>query len=377
MGIAEKDIFNDIVKCGICKDHKPFHFEMGKQKIMLISFAPTYETLHRPLYFIQRFRKICLALFGDATPTEMFIREFYDPAGNIYWTHYQKCFRTGLERGASHCEPLLKREIEVLDPEIIIILGKETIARLSQDRHPAIWSKPDGGARKVFLTGSPTKETAKDFEEIRKAIKPYIGWVNVECGQLDFSGVNFLDLEYASIELLDAITAGPKTNHTKTNRYENEWIEGIILPNIRAYNLILQIFIYIESNIKLLLEGVLKTRDNIEKRWFSPFRDLMTYNPGDDTPAATEQREAVNNLMNDIDSLHALRNIITHKSGVIDERDREKNLKNLSRLKHLKGVYIYGGNSVFVSREGIDYIFGICDRFKKIYINYLKANRAS
>ncbi|MCL2816703.1 MAG: hypothetical protein FWD23_19050 [Oscillospiraceae bacterium] len=366
MNIAGKNIFNDIVNCGLCENHKPFHFEMGRQKIMLISFAPTYETIHRPLYFIQLFRKLCLALFGDVMPSEKFIREFYDPAGNIYWTHFQKCFKRNAEKGSVSCEPLLKKEIEALDPEIIIILGGETISRLTSERHAYIAAKPDGTPRKVYTTDLPKKESAENFEEIRRAIAPYIGWVKVECEDLDFDGVNFMDLEYASIAFLNEIK---KTAVPETNRFENEWIDGIILPNIRAYNLVLQIFIFIESNIKIQLENRAVPPDNIDTRWFSPFEELLTRGLRNDTFAAREQRQAVRLLMEDIDSLHVLRNIIAHKNGVIDERNGEKNLRNIAKLKRLKGVYIYGGNSVFVSEDGIAHILKICDTFKKKYIS--------
>ena len=82
------------------------------------------------------------------------------------------------------------------------------------------------------------------------------------------------------------------------------------------------------------------------------------------------QGDAVRALIEDIDSLRMLRNAIAHKSGVIDGRSEAQNLKNIEKLKRLRGVYIYGGNSVFVSQEGIDHILGICDRFRKVYTEH-------
>jgi len=32
-------------------------------------------------------------------------------------------------------------------------------------------------------------------------------------------------------------------------------------------------------------------------------------------------------------------------------------------------VYIYGGNSIFISDEGIATILDICDRFRKIFVD--------
>jgi len=73
--------------------------------------------------------------------------------------------------------------------------------------------------------------------------------------------------------------------------------------------------------------------------------------------------------------VHALRNVIAHKSGVIDDRGGERNLKNIARLRCLKCVYTYGGNSVFVSREGIDSILGVYDRFRRMYTEYFVRQR--
>ena len=380
MNSANDSIFHDIERCGLCDGHKPFHFEMGRQKVVLISLAPSYATLHRPLYFIQLFRKICLALFGDVMPSEDFIKEFYDPAGNIYWTHYQKCFKHGDTAHAAKCGPLLVKEIETLDPELIIVLGHETIRRLyghavqcgayghdlPSDMHTYIKQRKDGAPRKVFLTDYPQKGNEGYYEEIRKALKPYIGWVKTECESLDFSSSTFMDLEYASIESLNApeeAAAAP------INRFEHEWVNGIILPNIRAYNLILQSFIFIESNIKNLLWSIPGSRDDIERIWFSPFREILFRKFNGDTDKDKERRQAVRLLMDDIDSLQALRNIIAHKNGIIDDRDEERNLKDMNKLKRLKGVYIYGGNSVFISQEGIEHILAICKKFKRIYNN--------
>ena len=380
---ANDGLFRDIERCGLCSGHNPFHFEAGRQKVMLISLAPSYAALHRPLYFIQLFRKICLALFGDVTPSEAFIKEFYDPTGNIYWTHYQKCFKHGNTADAAKCGPLLEKEIKALDPEVIIVLGNETIKRLygngvqcgasgdglPSEAHPYIKYRKDGAPRKVFLTDYPQKGNEACFEEIRKALKPYIGWIKTECESLDFSSTNFMDLEYASIESLDA----PETAAAaRINRFEHEWVNYIILPNIRAYNLILQVFIFIESNIKNLLVCVFGSQDDIEKIWFSPFRELLYRMFGGNTDGDRERRQAVHSLMDDIDSLQALRNIIAHKNGVIDDRDEERNLKYMDKLKRLKGVYIYGGNSVFISREGIGHILAICKSFKNTYRQLLR-----
>ena len=357
MEATPKSVFDAIENCGICEGHKPFHFEMGGQRVMLISFAPSYVALHRPLYFMLLFRKLCLGLFGGAAPSEAFIREFYDPAGNIYWTHYQKCFKRGMKGGTPACAPLLIREIEVLDPEIVILLGRETAAHLPADKHPYLTARKDGMPRQVFRADFPTKENAAQYKEIRRALKPYIRWIQVECEHSEFSGANFMDLEYASIAALNE-----PARAACVSGFERAWIDGIVLPNLRAYNLVLQSFIFIESNIKNLLESGPVPQGGIEKRWLEQFEELLSRQARD--------AAAVRFLMEDIGSLHALRNVIAHKNGVTDDQGGERNLKNIARLKRLKGVYIYGGNSIFISWEGIDSILGVCDRFRRIYTEY-------
>lgn len=375
---AGEKIFNAIEKCPICDNHKPFHFEMGRQRIMLISYSPHQTALYRPLYFIRIFREICLALFGDVPPSEKFIKEFYDPAGNIYWTHYRKCLIDIYKKGHASCEPLLIKEIETLDPEVIIIFGKETIDHLynqgvhgnasltvlNSDKHPYIKTKKDGTPRKVFFTDFPVKGTNGDFKEIRKALKPYIDWVKIEGDDVDSSNTNFMDLEYAALERLkeNEPPAG-----VKISELEQEWMDKIILPNVRAYNLALQVFIYIESNIKSLLKTKLKIKEDLEKKWFSPF-EHMVYRAISNKAGVDEQRRTLRSLMEHIDSLNTLRNIIVHSSGVVSEEE-ENAVRKIAKLKRLRGVYLYGGNSIFISNEGVEYILGICNNFRKIYTN--------
>ena len=384
METVQEKVFLDIVNCAKCGDHMPFHFEMGRQRVMLISFAPTFATLQRPLYYVQLFRKMCLALFGDVTPSEKFIREFYDPGGSIYWTHYQKCYKNGNTDEASKCEPLLEKEIEALDPKLIIILGKETIKRLSEHSEEdsairltangrrSITTKKDGTPRQVFYTEFPSNANAGGFVEIRRALKPYIGWVNVECENLDFSSANFIDLEYASIEFLKESEGAPAV---KISDFESEWVNSIILPNIKAYNLVLQIFIFIESNIKNLLGRIPELHEDVEKIWFSPFRELLIRNLSGDSAEVRDKKQAIRSMMDEISSMNTLRNIIAHKSGVLDDRDRERKLRDIAKLKRLKGVYIYGGNSIFISEEGVAHMLKVCDTFRALYAeNFLRQN---
>ena len=357
MNPATNSLFDAIEACGICENHKPFHFEMGGQRVMLVSFAPSSAARHRPLYFMLLFRQLCLALFGGAAPSEAFIREFYDPAGNIYWTHYRKCFKPEMTGGTPACAPLLVREIEVLEPEIILLLGRETMAHLPPEQHPYLAAKKDGAPRQVFRADFPSKENAAQYAEIRRALKPYIGWIQVECGHLESTGASFMDLEYASVAALNEFTRA-----ASISRFERAWMDGIVLPNLRAYNLVLQSFIFIESNIKNLLESGPAPQADVETRWLAPFEELLSRRARD--------HAVVRALMEDIHSLHALRNVIAHKSGVIDGQDAERNLRNVARLRRLKGVYIYGGNSVFVSREGTESVLGVCDRFRGMYTEH-------
>jgi len=364
-----KSVFDSIAGCGICAGHKPFHFEMGTQKIMLVTYSPARAVLHRPLYYIQYFRKICLALFGDVEPSEKLVREFYDPDANIYWTHYHKCFKRGEDRESRKCEPLIKREIETLEPEIIILMGTETVRRMNEGLREQVSKMKNGAPRRIFETDVPTNVNLKKFEEIRRALREYIDWVKPDCDGLSFSGVNFLDLEYAVIKYLNAdASAG------RVNRFENDWINGIILPNIRAYNLILQVFIFIESNIKILLENTYEAQReaviDIDKRWFTPFEELLKDCVMKDGEADFNCKREVRNLMEDIDSLNTLRNVISHMGGVVNARDEERNIKIIDKLKRLRGVYVYGGNSVFVSEEGVGSILNICGNFKELYTKY-------
>ena len=349
---SSANVYSSIEGCTICPDHNPFHFELGNQKVMLITPAPIQATVIRPLYFIQYFRQICLALFGDLKPTEQFIREFYDPSGVLYWTHYQKCYKND-DTISDLCEPLLRQEVQKLDPEVIIIIEQERIPTL-KDRGFIRYRK-NNEKRKLFHLSKPNNRNDIEYREVRQALKPYIPWIKINVNQPDYSGAHFLELEFASIQLF----LGFSPQDLKLTNNEKKWVEGIILPNIQAYNIALQVFIFIESNIKTLLYSRTGGREDISKKWFGPFEQILLKNYKENP---IKQKQA-KNLMRDIDGLHILRNIIVHGNGVIDEGYNNEVL--LEKLRRLPGVYLYGGNSTFISEEGVRHLTFLSQSFKE------------
>jgi len=319
---------------------------------MLITPAPIQATVIRPLYFIQYFRQICLALFGDIKPSQQFIKEFYDPSGFIYWTHYQKCYKNS-DSISDLCEPLLRQEVEKLDPEVIIIVEHERIPTL-KDRGYIKYRK-NHQKRRVFHLGKPCNRNDYEYREVRQTLKQYIPWIKINVSKPDYSGAHFLELEFASIQMF----LGFSSEDLKLTSNEKKWVEGIILPNIQAYNIALQLFIFIESNVKNLLFSRVGEKDHIEKKWFVPFEQILIAHYKHDSI----KQKQVRNMMLEIDGLHVLRNIIVHGNGVLD--DTYNNEVILEKLRRLPGVYLYGGNSTFISEEGVKHLTYLSQIFKE------------
>jgi len=153
-----------IRRCNECHSgvYTPFYFPMKDQEVMVITAVPSMQAMYKPLTSIRFFRRLCLALFGDKNlrekgSCENYLHEFC--GGNIYWTHYYKCFSpflTDFSKISDVCaNTYLKKEIHVLNPKQIFVFGdaiREKEAHLVGDKINRCIFKPfpDTGTEEIF-----------------------------------------------------------------------------------------------------------------------------------------------------------------------------------------------------------------------------------
>ena len=99
----------------------------------LIGFNNTFFRNHVLSSFFRNYNK------GTAKADEIYFENFSEKFYKlVYWTHYSKCYPGKNENGhkpaKSDCSKLyLKREIEAVSPDYIILMGKDAIEFITKD----------------------------------------------------------------------------------------------------------------------------------------------------------------------------------------------------------------------------------------------------
>jgi len=99
----------------------------------LIGFENTFFRNHILSSFFRDYNK------GTAKADETYFKKFSKKFDQlVYWTHYSKCYpgktKTGHKPANSKCSDLyLKREIEAVSPDYIILMGSNAIKFISKD----------------------------------------------------------------------------------------------------------------------------------------------------------------------------------------------------------------------------------------------------
>lgn len=190
--INKDKLFKELENCK-CKNRRqytyPFFFEMKQQKVMIITWVPSFQAVYRQLASIRFFRNMFLALCGQNPKIRSgsLVTSFLD---SFYWTHYHKCYipkekgKTTPETGRipDYCfDQYIIREINLLSPKLIVMLGKPLIERLLM--------KPIEGEKPLYdeyqgvpVVGAdfPIFGIEPEFKEIREALKKYISWIDTE-----------------------------------------------------------------------------------------------------------------------------------------------------------------------------------------------------
>lgn len=341
MSQTEDKLMREISMCGLCsRCGSPFHFHMHGQKVMIISAMPSLQAEYKTLLSIRFFRRLCVALFGDKYLREKelcdsYIREFCE--GNIYWTHYRKCYSKEYacrlaDIDSSCADKYLKREIQAIVPEIIIVFGDEIKEKVS----PILRNFPT----KIIYKPFPKRGDEAVFNEVRNAIAPKLKYVKKtglanngvliddsselegHAVHLQFERETFMQL-WKSAEVLGA-------EHT----LDEFWQRYIVTPNtMRGYKLMMT-YTFCENQIKTLLYDYFSATENytilsgikdyaaaesptpefvreyIRQYWLSALIDYTRYERPDSI-------SDVQNLCRKLKVIRLYRNALAHNGGRI------------------------------------------------------------
>lgn len=286
----KEKLFTDLRSCACEKrlpNTYPFVFKMEQQKVMLITLVPSFQAVYRQLASIRFFRQIFLALCGPSPQ----IRENSLVQGflnSFYWTHYHKCYLPrvrdnslpDIDRITPDCyKKHLNREIELLKPCLIIVLGKELVKILFNDNigeGDCIGKTLGDISDRIESQGKMTFDTQvicanfpwgteKEFMVLRKIIKRYIGWIDTEPVTMDMlTAVDntkktlsvHAQFEYEGLyRYWEKIGCFKETSIKEYGNVDDLWIDYEVVPRWDHYAVIISCCSFIEDQLRALLAG--------------------------------------------------------------------------------------------------------------------------
>ena len=406
-----EDIFAEMNLCKICEGPKygksPFVFQPKSQKVMLISACPTIEAIFRPLTSIRFFRQICVALFGERV-CDAWLTSFNE---DIYWTHLNKCHNEKVFRehnfellSETCAERWLERELYLLKPELIIILGSFTAGRILKREMERIdkielsqscltfykWNA------EILVTEFPETGAEFRFDVIRDKLEKRFSfmersnsgkWIS---GEIKHEVAGFRGM-LAGLEFEKEMDE--KYNNSLTsekNTIDYLWWKEIIQGIVKRNQYTLQIQNFIEDQIRTMLLSVVANKANwkifstlydienigsdyskiyerLEGKWQKMFKEYIVYftiQKGHilkTSAGQTIKLKEIKDIVNKLYALCKIRNYIAHNNGFISPKD----VRGISN--DFNGIRAYI-NLVHITDEGLESV----RRFKQDIIAILE-----
>lgn len=258
-------------KCTECSNNVPFFFEINGQKVMVITGAGTLQSAFFPLITVRFVRNLLYSLLGISGITEIGFRKLFEPDG-IYWTSFYKCYDRHFLRTvdgkyamdefeSEKCaKKFLQREIDLVKPELLIILGKAVcseirkLVEIKQLRLPS---------NVYFSEYFHLEEDISKIEEIRRSIARILQIDepkdrfshNAATTNKNNSAVH-LQFQLCAARAL-SISQGGNLHTTFRPEYENEveqrWIEQVATPIFNRYYIFLNYWSALESSSESFL----------------------------------------------------------------------------------------------------------------------------
>lgn len=381
MNNNKQELMRSIRKCSKCHSgvYTPFYFPMKDQEVMVISAAPSMQAMYKPLTSIRFFRRLCLALFGDKYLREKGLCENYlyeFCGGNIYWTHYYKCFSpslTDFTKISDVCADIyLKKEIEVLKPKLILVFGdaiREKVKLIVSDEINKCIFKPfpDTGAEAIF------DEVREKIETHLKLVKK-TGLANKAIYRSQVNSIQrnevHLRFEFAAYEKMFQ----EKLLNTPLESIEEIWHKNLVVPNIKRYSKLVSAYSFIENQVQVFLLDYMarthnytifkKMRNNYQNpSWESVFK-VIKEGPVNELMLDFIKYKSINyfNYYKDqfkeqLNTLRLIRNQIVHDGGFIYARKTVKGniidncLYHPDDLEPFPGIFIFA-NTIYISQKG-------------------------
>lgn len=372
----ESNITRQIKNCTACAQsvNTPFCFPMHDQPIMLISAAPSMQAMYKPLYSIRFFRIFCLSLFGDkylreAGQAERYIREFCD--GNIYWTHYRKCYQPDLKNFDAlddYCaNRYLNAEMATLKKnlKLVIVLGGDTI-------HQRVLAAAPPEVRELMcFKPFPSAKTIESFDDIRRLLGDHLKYIKK-------NKIGFVYKDGASRYIEELALAEGNEVHL---RFEQEafnkmmsdealsldgsieavWHKNLVVPNMRRCAKLVQTASFIENQIKVQMSDYFNSTGNytilrplrqagntpsfrnamiaVNENWRMSFADYIF-------ALAPTKRKQAESIVSRMTRLAYYRNAVVHNGGLLESRDTL-----LGERDGIPGIDSFVG-TVLVTAEG-------------------------
>lgn len=348
MSQTEDRLMCEISSCKRCSHcGTPFHFNLHGQKVMVISAMPSLQAEYKPLPSIRFFRHLCIALFGDKYLREKhvcdaYIREFCDKDGNIYWTHYKKCYSAELAGNLANIDDTcasvyLKREVQALNPEIIIVLGNEIRDKVARVLR--------GCSAEIIYKPFPQRGDEVIFDEVRSALSSKLKYVKkigfaYNGALLDYSQ----ELEGHAVHLQFEREAfaqlwHPDDTPTEGHTFDALWRKNIVVPNTRRSYILMMTYAYCESQIKTLLYDYFSVTEN-----YTVLSKMKEYAAAE-APTRDPVRKYVNN-----DWLSALEDYVSYERPD-NIRETASLCRKLSSLRRLRNAIAHNGCRLQTSND--------------------------
>ena len=243
---------------------------------------------------------------------------------DIYWTHYHKCYFKRTDKYPQDvpkicCENYLAREVDLFEPELIIIIVPEISKRLlgkTPEKGKLLEGKFRG--RDVISVGFPISGTENEYVELRQRLVQYIPIVNSSPVSEDMLSISLGTLNtiamHAEFELeglrsyWSNLAKLYSVDEKTVNTIDELWYKRIIIPKWVGYSFITLCYSVIEDQLKSSLQMECKNAEITNKQMSELLNRLPLKNK---------------KLYSDIQLLRMTRNSILHRNGLYD------------RLKHL------------------------------------------
>ncbi|NLT40898.1 MAG: hypothetical protein GXX89_10640 [Clostridiales bacterium] len=263
-------IRNSISKCSSCLNNVPLFFDILGQKAMIITAAGTLQSMFFPLIMVRFVRNMLYSLFGKNGLTETVFQKLFNSDG-IYWTSFHKCYdrhflRTldgsyamDALRSAKCAKKFLQREIDAVQPELLIILGKAVcseVQRMVADKDLIL------PANQIFSDYFHLEPDTSKIDHIRNALAqtlcldpPQEPFDKTAAATTKTNAEVHLQFQLCAARALSR-DGGTRTDlpvPTYENVVEQLWIENVATPVFSRYYSFLNYWSAIESSTESFL----------------------------------------------------------------------------------------------------------------------------